>query len=791
MGWPSLLFLVGTLLSGASQAAEIRKTYIVHMQNTEASGVLRRSLIAASLDAVAVDPANVLYTYQNTLNGYAAMITEHQAKALRNQPGILSVRPDQVYQLHTTRTPAFLGLENSAMLGRHTYGIGPDTYLEDRDVLNGTSAESDLVLGVFDGGIWPESASFSDDGMPPVPAHWKGVCEAGEKFTANNCNRKIIGARAFSRGYVVGTTEENGGTFNWIGITQSPRDDDGHGTHCASTAAGAAVPNASLFGQAAGTVRGMASGARIAMYKVCWGDSGCWDSDVLAAMDQAIEDGVDVMSLSFGPAQPQFTPDEGLVVGAYAAMRKGIFVTTSAGNAGPTTGTSVGLAPWVMTVAASTLDRDFPAHLTLGNGKRYTGYTLYSNGSVADEKPLTAGEVLPLIHGADGSKGNSTGGAVCLDGNLDPAKVAGKVVLCVRGQNRKAEKGRVVKAAGGRGMVLVNPPVNGDNLIPDAYFLPAMHLSKEDGPEVEAYAKSGNGTAVLEFPGTRVGVPAPMMAAFSSRGPNIIVPQLHKPDITGPGVSILAAWIGSHGPSELTADVRKVDFNIISGTSMSTPHLAGIALFLKARHPEWSPAVIRSAIMTTAYTTMKGTQSPLLDYANSQPASPFHYGSGHVDPIAALSPGLVYDIAPEDYVGFLCAVNSTSTFITGITRSNATCNVTETYSPYSLNYPSFSVLYNDTGRGDGVYTVKIKRTVTNMGGAGIYKVDVSLNDPSLVKVSVQPETLSFSMENEKKSYEITVTMRPSPSANATSWGRLVWSDGNHIVGSPLSFVWGI
>ncbi|KAK1579612.1 PA domain-containing protein [Colletotrichum navitas] len=789
--WSPSLLLVASLLLGAAGAAGTRKTYIVHMQNAEESGVLRRSLISASLDAASVDADHVLYTYQNTLNGYAAKITDEQADALRAQPGVLSVRPDHVYQLQTTRTPAFLGLENSALLGRDAYGVGPESYLEERDGLNGTSAESNLVVGVFDGGIWPESASFSDEAMPPIPAHWKGACEPGPNFTTGNCNRKIIGARIFYKGFVAGSTEENGGNFTWDGITQSPRDDDGHGTHCASTAAGAVVPNASIFGQAAGTARGVAPGARIAVYKVCWGDTGCWDSDVLAAMDQAIEDGVDVMSLSFGAPEPQFIPDEGLVVGSYAAMRKGIFVVSAAGNAGPSFGTTVGLAPWALTVAANTLDRDFPAHLTLGNGKTYTGYTLYTNGSVADEKPLTDGEVFPLIHGADASNGNSTSGALCLSDSLDPAKVAGKVVLCVRGQNRKVEKGVAVKAAGGRGMILVNPPANGDNLVPDAYLLPAMHLNKEDGPEVEAYAKAGGGTAILDFPGTRVGVPAPVMAAFSSRGPNIKVPQLLKPDITGPGVSILAAWIGNQGPSSLAEDARKVDFNIISGTSMSTPHLAGIALFLKARRPDWSHAAIRSAIMTTAYTTTKGTQSPLLDYANSQPASPFHYGSGHVDPVAALDPGLVYDIAPDDYVGFLCAVNSTLEFVTGMTRSNATCDKKKTYSAYDLNYPSLSVLYSNPGSSDGAYTVKIKRIVTNVGGPSTYTAAVSLNDAKLVKVSVEPETLEFSAAGEKKSYELTVTMSSPPSANATSWGRLVWTDGKHIVGSPLSFVWGV
>ncbi|KAK2031654.1 PA domain-containing protein [Colletotrichum zoysiae] len=788
--WSSSLILVASLLLGAVEATSARKTYIVHMQNTESSGVLRRSLIDASLDAASVDASNVLYTYQHALNGYAATMTDEQADALRAQSGVLDVWPDQKNQLLTTRTPAFLGLDNAALLGRDTFGVGPDTYLEERDDINGTSPESNLVVGIFDGGIWPESASFSDKGMPPVPVNWKGACETGPNFTATDCNRKIVGARIFFKGFVAGATAYHNGSFSWAGITQSPRDDDGHGTHCASTAAGAAVPNAGIFGQAVGTARGMAPGARIAVYKVCWTGNGCWDTDILAAMDQAIEDGVDVMSLSFGPSQPQFTPTEGLVTGSYAAMRKGIVVACAAGNDGPTLGTTVGLAPWALTVAASTLDRDFPAHLTLGNGKTYTGYTLYTNGSVADEQPLTDGEVFPLIHGADAGNGNSTSAGLCLTGSLDPAKVAGKVVLCVRGQSRKVETGVVVKAAGGRGMILVYPPANGDNLVPDAYLLPAMQLDAKDSPEVEAYAKAAGATAVLEFPGTRVGVPAPVMAAFSSRGPNIMVPQLPKPDITGPGVAILGAWPSNQSPTSLTEDHRSVDFNIDSGTSMSTPHLAGVALFLKARRPDWSPAAIRSAIMTTAYTVTKGTQSPLLDYATSQAASPFAYGSGHVDPVAALNPGLIYDIAPDDYIGFLCAVNTTAAFIGGFTRSNFTCDGTKTYSTYDLNYPSISVLYSNPGSGDGTYTVKITRTVTNIGGASIYTAAVSLNDPSLVKVSVEPETLEFSAANEEKSYDITVTMSSPPSANTTSWGRLVWSDGDHTVGSPLSFVWG-
>ncbi|GKT55258.1 subtilisin-like protease [Colletotrichum tofieldiae] len=781
----SLLFLLSALLSGAVQGQEPRNTYIVQMRNTQAAGVLRRSLIDASLASISADNTNLLYTYVNTLNGYAAKFTNEQANALRDQPDVLSVRLDKVNHLHTSRSPAFLGLEDSALLGSE-YGTGPGAYLDEADGLNGTNPESNLVVGVFDTGIWPESPSFKDDGLPPVPSHWKGECEEGVEFPASSCNKRLIGARAFYKGYVAGVTNGTG-SFNWTGEYRSARDDDGHGTHTSSTAAGAAVPNASLFGQASGTARGMAPGSRIAMYKVCWAQ-GCWDSDILAAMDKAIEDGVNVMSLSLGPSVPSFTEDDSIVVGSYAAIQKGIFVSVSAGNDGPGAGTVTALAPWILSVGASTLDRDFPAHVTLGNGKNYTGFSLYSNGSVPDIKPLADGEVLPLIHASQASKGNTTAASVCLKDSLDPARVSGKIVVCVRGQNGRTEKGGIVKAAGGRGMVLVNAPENGDELIADAHVLPALQLTAKDGAEVEAYAKTGNGTAILDFQGTRLGVPAPLMAAFSSRGPNLPVPQLLKPDITGPGVSILAAWAGT-GPTGLDTDTRKVDFNVISGTSMSCPHLSGIALFIMARRPLWSPAAVRSAIMTTAYTNTKGTQSPLLDSSNSRPATPFDYGNGHVDPVAALDPGLVYDISPNDYVDFLCAVNTTSAFITGITRSNYSCISNRTYSAYDLNYPSFSVLYDNPG--NGTYKTTLKRTLTNVGDPSTYKVDVSLNEPNLVKVSVKPETLSFTARGEKLSYEVTVTMSSPPSWNATSWGRLVWSDETHVVGSALSFVWGV
>ncbi|KAF9880260.1 subtilisin-like protease [Colletotrichum karsti] len=792
----SWILFLSSLLAGVGSAADLKKTYIVQLRQAHGGdNLLRRSLVDASVESVSGQAADVLYTYENTVNGYAAKFTDEQADALKSQPDVLSVRLDKVYHLHTSRSPQFLGLMgNDELLGRspmspQSSGLHAHRRADD----TGVAAESDLIIGIFDTGAWPENPGYRDDGVGPIPSRWKGACEEGDGWTASNCNNKLIGARAFYKGYVAAVT--NGSQpFNWTGEYQSPRDDDGHGTHTSTTAGGSAVQGASLFGQASGTARGMAEHARLAMYKVCWKE-GCFDSDILAAMDKAIEDGVNVMSLSLGPDQPTFNEDEGIVVGSFAAMEKGIFVAVSAGNSGPGPGTVTNLSPWTLNVAASTIDRDFPAHVTLGNGKNYTGASLYSNGSVTDIEPLAEGQVLPLIHGSLAGKGNSSTASFCLDGSLDAEKVAGKIVLCVRGQSGRAEKGGVVKAAGGRGMIVVNPEANGEELIADAHVLPALHLGFKDGAEVAAYAKTYGATVVFDFEGTRVGVPAPYMAAFSSRGPNIPIPGLAKPDITGPGVSILAGWAGQ-GPAGIAADTRKVDYNVISGTSMSCPHLSGIAAYIMARRPEWSPAAVRSAMMTTAYVTLQDSTSPIVDSSNLESASPLSYGNGHVDPIAALDPGLVYDLTTNDYLDFLCAVNTSTTFISGITRSNFTCNSYETKSVYDFNYPSFSALYespagNGTYATNGSYTATFTRTVTNVGEPGTYKADVFLNDPSLVKIAVKPDTLTFSSVGEKQSYVVTATLSSPRSGDASSWGRLVWSDGKHDVGSSLTFLWSL
>lgn len=740
---------------------EERKTYIVHMAKSQMppSFTDHTHWYDSSLKSVS-GSAQMLYTYTNVVHGFSTRLTEAEAKSLESQPGILSVLPELKYELHTTRTPQFLGLDQNA-------NLFPESY-----------SASDVIVGVFDTGVWPESKSFDDTGLGPIPSSWKGQCESGNNFNSSNCNRKLIGARFFSKGYTAAL-----GPINELKESNSPRDDDGHGTHTSTTAAGSVVPDANLLGYASGTARGMAARARVAIYKVCW-LGGCFSSDILKAMDTAIEDNVNVMSLSLGGGMSNYYRDS-VAIGAFAAMEKGILVSCSAGNAGPSSYSLSNLAPWITTVGAGTLDRDFPAYASLGNGLNYSGVSLYRGDTVPSK-------MLPFVYAGNAS--NATNGNLCMSDTLIPEKVKGKIVLCDRGVNARVQKGSVVKAAGGIGMVLANTDANGDELVADAHLLPATAVTQKSGDAIKSYLFSdSNPTITILFEGTKVGIePSPVVAAFSSRGPNSITSEILKPDIIAPGVNILAGWAGSVGPTGLAEDTRHVEFNIISGTSMSCPHVSGLAALLKAAHPEWSPAAIRSALMTTAYTQYKNGQK-IEDLATGKPSTPFDHGAGHVDPVSALNPGLVYDLTADDYLSFLCALDYTDSQIQLLARRNFTCDSSKKYSVTDLNYPSFAVSFQTaqfgsrTAGDDGTTVIKYTRTLTNVDSPATYKVSTSTQSKS-VKISVEPEILSFTQVNEKKSYAVTFTGSSMPS-NTNSFGRIEWSDGKHTVGSPVAVSW--
>ncbi|KAM7516472.1 hypothetical protein LguiA_006055 [Lonicera macranthoides] len=756
-----ILILMGIChLSLAKKIDDNRKTYIVHMAKSQmpASFDDHTHWYHSSLESVS-DSSQMLYTYNNVVHGYSARLTAEEARLLENQDGTLSVLPELKYELHTTRTPEFLGLDKIA------------------DLFPQASSVSDVIIGVLDTGVWPESKSFDDTGLGPIPSSWKGECEIGTNFTTANCNRKLIGARYFSNGY-----EATMGPIDESRESKSPRDDDGHGTHTSTTAGGSAVSGASLLGYASGTARGMASHARVAIYKVCW-QGGCFSSDILAAMEKAIDDNVNVLSMSLGGGMSDYYRDS-VSIGAFAAMEKGILVSCSAGNAGPSPYSLSNVSPWITTVGAGTLDRDFPAYVSLGNGLNYSGVSLYRGENLPDK-------MVSFVYAGNAS--NSTSGNLCMTGTLIPEKVGGKIVLCDRGINARVQKGAVVKAAGGIGMVLANTAANGEELVADAHLIPATTVGQKSGDAIKGYLFSdANPTATILFAGTKVGVqPSPVVAAFSSRGPNGITPEIMKPDLIAPGVNIIAGWVKSAGPTGLSDDTRRVDFNIISGTSMSCPHVSGLAALIKAAHQDWSPAAIRSALMTTAYTAYKNGKR-IEDLATGKPSTAFDHGAGHVDPVSALNPGLVYDLTVDDYLNFLCALNYTSSQINILAKRNFTCDQSKKYSLHDLNYPSFAVslqspVIGSGGSSSGTTVVKHTRTLTNVDSAATYKASVSSESDS-VKISVDPELLSFSQANEKKSYTVTFTVS-SMSSNTNSFGRIEWSDGKHVVGSPVTVSW--
>ncbi|XP_030466138.2 subtilisin-like protease SBT1.5 [Syzygium oleosum] len=776
MGLPSLFFVLLAILplsssSSSSSSTSDHKTFIVQVQHDAKPSIFPThahwydstlsSLSSSSSGSPSPGPTRVLHTYSTVFHGFSAKLSPSEALRIRSLPHVLALIPEQVRRVHTTRSPQFLGLKTGDSAG----------------LLKESDFGSDLVIGVIDTGIWPERQSFNDRDLGPVPSKWKGECVAGKAFPSTSCNRKLIGARYFSNGY-----EATNGKMNETTQFRSPRDSDGHGTHTSSIAAGRYVFPASTLGYARGVAAGMAPKARFAAYKVCW-DSGCYDSDILAAFDAAVADGVDVISLSVGGVVVPYYLDA-IAIGAFGAEEAGVFVSASAGNGGPGGLTVTNVAPWVTTVGAGTIDRDFPADVKLGNGKMIPGVSIYGGPG------LTPGRMYPLIYaGSEGGDGYSS--SLCMEGSLDPSLVKGKIVLCDRGINLRTAKGEVVKKAGGVGMILANGVFDGEGLVADCHVLPATAVGALGGDEIRKYIEVASKsksppTATVIFRGTRLGVrPAPVVASFSARGPNPVSPEILKPDVIAPGLNILAAWPDNVGPSGVASDKRKTEFNILSGTSMACPHVSGLAALLKAAHPEWSPAAVRSALMTTAY-TVDNRGETMLDESSGNTSTVMDYGAGHVHPQKAMDPGLIYDLNSYDYVDFLCNSNYTANNIQVVTRKKADCSRAKRAGHSgNLNYPSLSVAFQQYGKPK--MSTHFIRMVTNVGDPqSVYRV--SVRPPRGVSVTVQPEKLAFRRIGQKLNFLVRVEVRAvklSPGGSSMRSGSVIWSDGKHTVTSPL------
>ncbi|CAN5147232.1 hypothetical protein BH11PSE10_BH11PSE10_07500 [soil metagenome] len=734
--------------------------------------------------AALVGNAPIIANYDTVLNGFAARLTEAEVKILLASPLVSDVQADEARQFTTFTTPTFLGL------------TAPDG-LWSKIIGENKNKGEDIIIGVVDGGVWPESPSFADrvdaNGKPvfaggslaygSAPGTWNGSCTAGEGFNpAIHCNNKLIGAQYFSAGFsaflAANQAGPNPANKHWTEFF-SPRDSvggatghGGHGDHTASTAGGNSGVTAVVNGIALGQASGMAPRARIATYKVCYtytntaatdgtgSQNSCFTTDSVSAIDKAVKDGVNVINYSISGSQTSVNDP---VEQAYLrAANAGIFVAASAGNSGPANAVAH-ISPWLTTVAASTHDRFFQGDVTLGNGIKYSGASL--NTMAVD------GKLLIRSIDAKAATASTSDANLCFLNSggmptLDPALVQGKIVICTRGTNARVEKSLTVANAGGVGMVLAD---NGAGLVAEAHSVPTVHVSSADGAAIKAYAVGGAGTASIGtfYAGVK---PAPIMAGFSSRGPNMGDPNVLKPDLTAPGVDIVASVTPALDQAQRDAVaagtlVPPPDWASYQGTSMSSPHVAGLAALLKQAHPGWSPAAIKSALMTTATTTLNDGQP---DLANG--LLPWAQGAGHVAPNKATDPGLVYDAGKADWVRYQCKVNKAA--VTPASDCDFYGTLDQTY---NLNLPSITVaqvLGNAT----------VTRKVTNVGGStATYTATASV--PGFTTV-VTPASLTIP-PGETKTFTVKLTATTAVDG-VWNYGKLVWTDGSHTVTSPVT-----
>ncbi|KAL3743668.1 hypothetical protein ACJRO7_018869 [Eucalyptus globulus] len=721
------------ILRGSAAAADGNKNkefYIVYLgdshENEDLAAQSHLQLLSSLKGSDNEAKESLVYSYTKSFNAFAAKLSQYEAEELSSLEEVVSVFPNRYHELHTTKSWDFIGFPQTAR--------------------RNPKMESDIVVALFDTGITPQSESFADKGFGPPPPKWKGSC--GHYANFSGCNNKLIGAKYFKLD----------GTRNPSDIL-SPVDVQGHGTHTSSTLAGNLVPNANLFGLAGGAARGAVPWARVAMYKVCWVGEGCSDMDLLAAFDAAIHDGVDVISISIGGMMPNYTEDS-IAIGAFHAMRRGILTVTSAGNDGPSLASVANHAPWLVTVAASGIDRQFRSKVQLGDGR-----TLWGVGvNMFDPKE----KLYPLVSGADaGANSSKWSASYCMDNSLDRVKVKGKLVYC---KFSMPGGDSVVKGSGGIGAIIESLQFLDTARI---FMAPSTMVNGTLGEAIDKYIHSTRSPSAVIYRTEEVKIPAPFVASFSSRGPNPGSQHILKPDIAAPGINILASFTPMRSLTGLKGDTQYSKFNLMSGTSMACPHVAGIAAYVKSFHPSWTPAAIKSAIMTTAKPMSRRTN----------PDGDFAYGAGQLNPTRALNPGLVYDVGEMSYIQFLCSEGypgSSLRVLLGPDRPVNCSSLVPGVGYDSLNYPTMQLtLRNARERTVGVFV----RTVTNVGPArSVYNATVRA--PKGVKIAVKPMSLSFTRAMQKRSFKVIVEAEPTLENQVVS-GSLAWKGLHRVVRSPI------
>ena len=586
------------------------------------------------------------FTYKVAFNGMAMKVSQDNALAISQLPGVLKVVKDKIYKLDTDTGPSLVGAPN---------------------VWDGTALESGVgnfgegvVVGIIDSGINTDHPSFADiagDGFdhtnPLGSGVYLGDC-AGD--FAELCNDKLIGVYSYDA-----ITREYSDTEVFpVDLPANGEDYDGHGSHVASTAAGNILLNVQQSfpelnaiesagvetGLVLPRISGVAPRANIISYQVCWpgsaaeGDTyaGCTGAAINAAIEDAIQDQVDVINYSIsGGDQPWNSSTE---LAFLSARNAGVFVATSAGNSGPDAGSTRKHAPWYTAVAASEHGRFVSYEKQLNSfsgGDSSLGALVGSSNSGS----ITA----PIVYAGDFANPNdpNNDSAQCLE--PFPANTfSGQIVVCDRGEIARIQKAVNVRDGGAGGYVLANVVGGTDNLANDQYVVPGIHIQAAQGTQLRNWLASGTGhAATITASSGELSIDAAredVLAGFSSKGPNSSISTL-TPTIGGPGVQIYAAFADQqfgHDGHEPAAG----DFNFLSGTSMSSPHIAGAAALVKAVKPTWTPDNIRSALAMTASRTVKKEDGVTA-------ADWFDSGSGRVQVDKAVEAGLVMEETAANY----------------------------------------------------------------------------------------------------------------------------------------------
>ncbi|KAI3888122.1 hypothetical protein MKX03_037533 [Papaver bracteatum] len=705
------------------------KSYIVYMGRStkelgdiEAAKLSHLTLLSSVIPSGESERLFLKHIYHHSFKGFSAMLTEEEASSLSERDEILSIFPDTELGLHTTRSWDFL--ESSSGMARIQ-----------RLYPNGSN---NVIIGVIDSGIWPESPSFNDAGFGEVPSRWKGTCMEGNDFKKSDCNRKLIGARHYD------LTLPGSKNTSKSKLAGSPRDETGHGTHVASIAVGNPIANANYQGLARGLARGGFPSSRFASYKVCSAVV-CLSSAFLKAIDDAIEDGVDIISISLGAVEKANPLSDPIAIGSLHAVQAGIMVICSGGNDGPIPYTVGNTAPWIFTIAASTIDRSYSTNIVLGNKKVIRGVGFIGAIGSPDK-------AYPLVFGGDAAINSSSVEAArnCAPSSLDSDKVSGKIILCIEDKGfqniTRGSKMGTAYISAANGIILVDKATH-NSVMMDAE-LTFSQVDKNAAAQILTYMKSTkNATATILPPVDILKFkPAPMIGDLSSRGPGNLTEGILKPDLAAPGVGILASFPPADDINGDFTMGKPTEFSIQSGTSMACPHVSA--------------------------TITNNAGRPIMTETDAF-ASPHEMGAGQVNPNGALHPGLVYETNTTDYLKYLCYFGYQTKVVRSLFNKKFTCPADSSEDLISdINYPSISIAKLKGAR-------TITRTVTNVGNNNsTYYAKVDSPDDLVVRVS--PGKLIFSENYRKASFKVSFDGKGA-TTKGYKFGSVTWSDERHLV----------